>query len=179
MSDSNTPEQGTASLSMEDAASQITALFGNDEAADAETAVEAEVPSHEDADATEVHPEADTNEAEQPEGDAEPEAAQPSTISEDAEVEVNGERVKVKDLKSGYLRQSDYTRKTQELSQQRQQAESQVRTEFNAQAEKYFANVKQALLDHFPQEPNWVQLARTTRLSMQLKGNSGTSVSLI
>ena len=160
MSDSNNPAEGTASLSLPEAASQITALFGNDDAADAETtAVEAEVPSHEDADATEVHPETDTTEVEQPTEDAEPEATEAHTISEDTEVEVNGERIKVKDLKSGYLRQSDYTRKTQELAQQRQHAESQVRAELNAQAMQYLSTVEQNLRDHFPQEPNWQQLA--------------------
>ncbi|WP_156649978.1 hypothetical protein [Methylobacterium sp. Leaf89] len=160
MSDSNNPAEGTASLSLHDAASQITALFGNDDAADAvNEAVEAEVPSHEDADATEVHPEADTDEAEHTEEDAEPEETEAHAISEDAEVEVNGERVKVKDLKSGYLRQSDYTRKTQELAQQRQHAESQIRSEYNAQATQYLSQVEQNLRDHFPQEPNWVQLA--------------------
>ncbi|WP_426313483.1 hypothetical protein ACN9MF_17875 [Methylobacterium fujisawaense] len=160
MTDSNNPVEGTASLTLHDAASQISALFGNEETADAETpAVEAEVPSHEEADATEVHPETDTAEAEQPTEDAEPEAAEVPSFSDDTEVEVNGERVKVKDLKSGYLRQSDYTRKTQELATQRQQAESQVRTELNAQAAQYLANIEQALVDHFPQEPNWQQLA--------------------
>jgi hypothetical protein len=160
MSDSNNPGEGTASLSLHDAASQITALFGNDDAADAvNEAVEAEVPSAEDADATEVHPETNTDEAEHTEEDAEPEATLASEISEDTEVEVNGERIKVKDLKSGYLRQSDYTRKTQELATQRQQAESQVRNELNAQATQYLSQVEQNLRDHFPQEPNWVQLA--------------------
>jgi hypothetical protein len=160
MSDSNNPTEGTASLSLHEAASQITALFGNDDAADAETtAVEAEVPSQEVADATEVHPETDTAEEEQPTEDAEPEATEAHTISEDTEVEVNGERIKVRDLKSGYLRQSDYTRKTQELAQQRQHAESQVRAELNAQAQQHLAHIEQALIDHFPQEPNWQQLA--------------------
>ncbi|MGC5777579.1 hypothetical protein [Methylobacterium sp. NFXW15] len=160
MSDSNNPEQGTASLSLHDAASQITALFGNDEPRDAETpAVEAEVPSHEDADTTEVHPETDTDEVEQPTEDAEPEATEAPAISEDTEVEVNGERIKVKDLKSGYLRQSDYTRKTQELATQRQHAESQVRNELTAQYTNHLARIEQSLVDHFPQEPNWMQLA--------------------
>jgi hypothetical protein len=160
MSDSNNPVEGTASLTLHDAASQISALFGNDEAPDAENqAVEAEVPSHEDADAAEVHPETDTTEEERPTEDAEPEAAEVPSFGDDTEVEVNGERVKVKDLKSGYLRQSDYTRKTQELATQRQHAESQIRTEFNAQAAQYFANAEQNLRDHFPQEPNWMQLA--------------------
>lgn len=39
---------------------------------------------------------------------------QPS-ISDDLEVEVNGEKLSISELKNGYMRQSDYTRKTQEL----------------------------------------------------------------
>ena len=39
---------------------------------------------------------------------------QPS-ISDDLEVEVNGEKIPLSELKNGYMRQSDYTRKTQEL----------------------------------------------------------------
>lgn len=38
-------------------------------------------------------------------------------------VTVGDERVKVADLRNGYLRQADYTRKTQEIAQQRKEAE--------------------------------------------------------
>lgn len=37
-------------------------------------------------------------------------------------VEVNGEKVDLEELKKGYMRQSDYTKKTQELSQQRKES---------------------------------------------------------
>jgi len=41
----------------------------------------------------------------------------------DETVEVNGEQVPLKDLRSGFLRQSDYTRKTQAIAERQRQAE--------------------------------------------------------
>lgn len=156
MTDSNNPVEGTASLTAAEADSAISALLGSgSEGGEAETAVEAEVPSHEDEDTTEVQPETDTAEEEHAEEDAEPETAEVPSFGDDTEVEVNGERIKVKDLKSGYLRHSDYTRKTQELAQQRQQAESQVRGQYLEQLRL----IEQQVVDHFPQEPNWQMLA--------------------
>jgi len=38
--------------------------------------------------------------------------------------EVNGEQVSLDELQKGYMRQSDYTRKTQDLAQQRQQVQT-------------------------------------------------------
>lgn len=40
--------------------------------------------------------------------------------------EVNGEQVTIDELQKGYMRQSDYTRKTQELAQQRTQVQEPV-----------------------------------------------------
>lgn len=47
----------------------------------------------------------------------EPEQSTPQTI------EIDGQEVSIDELKSGYLRQSDYTRKTQELARTREQAQ--------------------------------------------------------
>jgi len=55
-------------------------------------------------------------EAEQPEGS---EAA----IKDDVVVTVNGEQVALGDLKAGYMKQADYSRKTQELSNKRRDLE--------------------------------------------------------
>jgi hypothetical protein len=75
-------------------------------------------------------PEAPAPEAETPE--EVPEEAAPEESEDYAELEINGELYQVpKELKDGYLRQQDYTRKTQEvaaersaLDQQRQEIES-------------------------------------------------------
>ena len=48
--------------------------------------------------------------------DGEDEDADEKTLSDDATVEVNGEEITLGELKKGYMRQSDYTKKTQELS---------------------------------------------------------------
>ncbi|MGN7124363.1 hypothetical protein [Methylorubrum thiocyanatum] len=162
MTDGNNPAEGTAtSLSAEEADSKIAALLGlGSEDGETATAVEAEVPSYEEADATEEHPETDSAEEEQPTEDAESEDTSEFTLREDVEYLVNGERIKGKDLEAGYMRQADYTRKTQELAQQRQHTEGQLRSEFNAQAVQYLTNLDQAMRDHFPQEPNWIELAQ-------------------
>ncbi|MFJ7438084.1 hypothetical protein ACIQW5_10545 [Methylorubrum thiocyanatum] len=158
MTDSNNPVEGTASLSAEEADSKIAALLGfePDDDETAPPAVEAEVPSDEEAEADEVHPETDTAEEEQPTEDVEPEEIEAVSFNDDTEIEVNGERVKVKDLKSGYLRQSDYTKKTQELAIQRQQIEGHLRAEYG----NHLRQIEQSLIDHFPQEPNWLELAQ-------------------
>ena len=43
------------------------------------------------------------------------------------EVEIDGQKLTLDELKNGYLRQSDYTKKTQELSKQRKEAEEAVK----------------------------------------------------
>ncbi len=42
-------------------------------------------------------------------------------------VEIDGKEVTIEELKNGYLRQSDYTRKTQELSNQRKEVEDAIK----------------------------------------------------
>lgn len=48
---------------------------------------------------------------------------EPIAQTEAQTIEINGEYVPVDELKNGYLRQSDYTKKTQELAQQRKEFE--------------------------------------------------------
>lgn len=63
--------------------------------------------------------EPDTDAAEGQDGESEPEEI------EYAEVEINGKKYQIPaELKDGYLMQSDYTRKTQEVAEQRKQAEA-------------------------------------------------------
>lgn len=49
----------------------------------------------------------------------EPKDTEPEVI----EVEIDGQKVPLDELKNGYLRQSDYTKKTQEIARQRKEAE--------------------------------------------------------
>lgn len=84
------------------------------------------------------------HEAEAPEGDeaAEPEAGQaPEAPADDAVVKwkaPSGEEIEapLSELKSGYLRHSDYTQKTQQLGEERKQAEAAVAQQFQ-QAQQF------------------------------------------
>lgn len=83
--------------------------------------------------------EASEQDGEQPEGEqaAEEEAGQAQAPADDAVVKwqlPNGETIEahLAELKSGYLRQQDYTQKTQQLAEDRKQAASQVAQQFRA-----------------------------------------------
>lgn len=108
-----------------------------DEATETETEVEAEV--EEDVETADEETE-----------------KQPVTATEDAVVQLaDGETVTVKELAAGRMRQADYTRKTQELGNQRKALE--------AEAQK-LQNITTAFVDHLsnmiPAEPD-AQLAYT------------------
>jgi hypothetical protein len=101
------------------------------------------------------------------EGDEEEEAEeQPKgdEADDDHVVEIDGKKVTVKELKRGFLREADYTRKTQKLADDRRLFEEgatveakALRTERGhlAEALKQTQEMLQALL---PQEPNWTEL---------------------
>jgi hypothetical protein len=57
-----------------------------------------------------------TKESEEEEEDDEDASKKTSNIDDDTEIEVDGEKVTLAELRKGYLRQSDYTRKMQSLS---------------------------------------------------------------
>jgi hypothetical protein len=46
-----------------------------------------------------------------------------NALSDDTEIDVNGEKVTVGEMKAGYMRQSDYTKKTQEIAREREEFE--------------------------------------------------------
>lgn len=106
--------------------------------------------------ATETETEAETEVAEEvetPDEEADPE---PKLATEDAVVQLaDGETVTVKDLIAGQMRQADYTRKTQELGNQRKALE--------AEAQK-LQGITEAFVEHLsnmvPPEPD-AQLAYT------------------
>lgn len=129
MTDSNTPvETGTADaqpLSEQDIISQI----GKDVMASEEEHAGASEPEATEGETTDEESNASGDEAESQEDDAqEGEEAETEAAKEpDANVSVkldDGSTVTLGELKKGYLRQSDYTRKTQEVSGQRQQIEA-------------------------------------------------------
>lgn len=81
-------------------------------------------------------------------------------------VKVNGEEreIPLHEALRGYSRTEDYTRKTQELSAQRKQAEEHIQA-VRAQREQYASHLvelEQALKDATPQEPDWVKMQQET-----------------
>lgn len=83
---------------------------------------------------------------------------------DDYEVVVNGEtqRVSLEELKAGYSRHADYTRKTQELAEQRKEA-AKLSEDFQTRAQEYDQRlqlVQQVLAEQAGKEPNWEQLER-------------------
>lgn len=64
---------------------------------------------------------------------------QSGRMPDEAQVEIDGEQIPIAELKKGYLRQADYTRKTQELADAKRKAEA-VEQEL-AQHRQFYANV--------------------------------------
>lgn len=92
------------------------------------------------------------------ETDEEQEEQQGSLVaSDDAIVEIDGQQITVKELKRGHLRESDYTRKTQALAEERKQTaaeRAQVQAE-RAQYAQLLDALHQQLTSTQEQEPDW------------------------
>lgn len=157
MTDENNNPSGTA-LSAEQADEAIAAILFNEEGSEPATPSNSvdETPSEDGDETPAEHPETDSQGEERSSEDAGSQDSSKFTLREDAEYLVKGEKIKGKDLELGYMRQSDYTRKTQELAQQREQIQGQIRNEYG----NHLRNIEQNLIDHFPQEPNWMELAQ-------------------
>ena len=164
----NTPS-GTDGLSEAEAVSQLTGLLSAD-SADETSEVENDAddvsePFEDEEESTEEQPLEDSDEDDTTDEDAEDaEADSDGAYDDNFEIEVNGEKLPLGELKKGYLRQADYTRKTQELSESTKGFESQkarllegVRGELTNRLQQYDAVVRALVL---PQEPDWAELAR-------------------
>ncbi len=75
------------------------------------------------------------------------------------EIEFNGQKLTLKELKQGYERHADYTRKTQELAQAKRQVDVQV-DQIRDASIQYFHNLEREIAMLLPQEPNWAELAQ-------------------
>ena len=89
--------------------------------------------------------------------DEEPEGS-PDLIT----VKVNGEEIEVtlEELRNGYSRQSDYTRKSQELAERRKQIEA-LESEITAEREQYaelLPRMREQLQQQLQAEPDWDKL---------------------
>jgi hypothetical protein len=116
-------------------------------------------PEAEEAEPAEPEEESE-EEAESPEAN-EPEAEAAEPEDDDPEFEIDGERVKLSELRKERLRQADYTRKTQELAKEREAVKAERETEVAAYREKrdtyagLLAQVEEALQEP---EPNWAKI---------------------
>jgi hypothetical protein len=109
------------------------------------------VPAESEGDAPEIEPA--TSEGE--EGEPEP-PSQPRTFK----VKVNGQEIEVTEdeVLKGYSRTEDYTRKTQQLAEQRKQFEEREVAAVRAERQQYATYLEQlstALKSLTPEEPNW------------------------
>lgn len=119
----DTPDSGIDSAEPSDALDNPANLnFGEPDEDQANEEVEqtgTETDSETDA------PVEDGQEAEEPaDGTGAEEGVQPAEAKDDAVVDVAGEKLPISELKAGYQRQADYTRKTQELGNKRRDLEA-------------------------------------------------------
>lgn len=152
----NLPEGGSesaTSLSLEDAVNLDFYDPGEDtEETEAEQTSEQETEAEEAHEATETAEDDDTAEAEDEGPDDETDKPEPE---DDVTVTVNGEKIPLKDLKAGYMRTQDYTRKTQEVAQRRRDLEAMT-----ARVTNTVTAIADYLVSQIPEPPN-PQLAMT------------------
>lgn len=128
-------DSGTDNVTPENDTAPEWDYFDPDEDQDNEEAPEADATDEGEAEAEDTPPEAE----EQPEDAAEPEVLELP----------DGSKIAKDEAIKGYLRQADYTRKSQELAQKRQAIEADMRS---------IEGVMEAFIDHItglvPQEPD-------------------------
>ena len=165
MAENNTP-QGIGLSAAQNAISAMMAPSQEDNA----TEVDAQVEEADQVDEAEMFDDAEgeSHEAEANDLDDEDETYEDDDTSQDfdimaAAVEVNGEEKTVEELKSGYLRQQDYTRKTQALSEEKK-AFSEVTAavlQERAQYAEALPMLAQQIQQSVEQEPDWDTLYDT------------------
>ena len=169
MSDNSTP-QGTDLYSAQNAIRSMLAPeednVTTDDALEAEAAQvdEAEMP---DGQEEEYEAQADNSPVEGSESDLDDEddddGDQYGTLDLSTTLEVDGEEKTIEELRSGFLRQKDYTRKTQELAEHRKAVEAKDQEMDRERAE--YAQLLPALAERIQQEakqePDWDTLYDT------------------
>lgn len=163
MSDNSTP-QGTDLYSAQNAIRSMLAPqednVTTDDALEAEAAQvdEAEMP---DGQEEEYEAQADNSPVEGSESDLDDEddddGDQYGSLDLSTTIEVDGEEITIEELRSGHLRQKDYTRKTQELAEHRKAVEAKDQEMDRERAE--YAQLLPAMAERIQQaaeqEPDW------------------------
>lgn len=127
------------------------------EAAETPPAQQSPEPEPESAEESSTEPDAEQGESDETEESEDGVEQAPQTYR----TKVNGEEVEVTldELLRGYSRTQDYTRKTQELAEQRKAA-TQYAEQMRAGREQlavYLTELEQSIKDQQPQEPDWVK----------------------
>jgi len=176
MGTENSNPQGTGSISLNEAASllispeegQETEDAQQDETVDNETEQDIEGDGDESESDFEDDESEDEGESDEDEEQDE-ESEQPQTVK----VKVDGEEVEVTldELKSGYSRTKDYTRKTQELAEQRKTFEAEA-TAIREERQVYgqlLNQLHQQIQASQGQEPDWDYLRQTDPIEYSLQ----------
>lgn len=154
----NPSQESSGALDTNQAASLFSTFFSEPDEREQPANVEAET----EAQATEADAE--------PEAQAEAEADTEAGPEDDptVTVKIDGKDVEVKlsELKSGYQRQADYTRKTMEVSEQRKAADAETQ-KARQERQAYAANLQrmqaqlEGVLQEQQKETNWEQLLQS------------------
>ncbi len=167
MTDTATPS-GTGSMSVMDAVAALDAPLPEETGEQVE--VEAQTEEADEVEAVESEEEGNEPESDDgsdDEGDEPEQVAEPEAIT----IEVDGETVTVNrdELKASYMRQKDYTRKTQELAEQRKafEAEYQQIASERQQYQQLLGALQQQLTAS--DEPDWDTLRQTDPIEYSLQ----------
>lgn len=169
----NTTSTATATgLSTHQAATEIASLLSVEDGTQAGSEAEGEEDTEEVdeiAEAGEVNTGSEAGEDDEPESetDEEDDSEIEPELPDDAKVKIGDEEVTLHELKRGFLREADYTRKTQALAEERRAHQETARAEVDGlrnERAQYVAQLGEAqqLLESLkPQEPNWAELYQT------------------
>ena len=164
----NNPDAGTG-YTPQEAAEHIATLLDSDgitENVDADNEAD-EAQTVEETDNSELDADPDQIEDSDEEDEVSDEDAEDdetvNALSDDTTVDINGNTVSLKELKSGYLRQADYTKKSQELAEQRKayQLQQMDGAQIRNEVSQALNGMMQQVAAEFQglQEPDWSYLA--------------------
>ena len=176
MSTENSNPTGTGSISLNEAASLLISPEEGQETEDAQQdeTVDNETDEDIESDGEESESESDDDESDDDgESDEDEEQDEESEQPQLVKVKVDGEEVEVTldELKSGYSRTKDYTRKTQELAEQRKAFEAEA-TAIREERQVYgqlLNQLHQQIQASQGQEPDWDYLRQTDPIEYSLQ----------
>lgn len=159
---------GTGPLTVHGAAQAFASLLSDDELGGTQAGGEAE-QTGKPAEGEHVDEEQQTPEGSEHEGEEGSESqheeeggeGEHQELSDDTKLSVDGQEVTLHELKRGFLREQDYTRKTQALAEQRKQLEAATTAELGvmrterAQLAQALTQVQTFMQELMPKEPDW------------------------